>query len=151
MGESQGGLAYFVYEADEVDRKFWALEPHLSLIAGVSWDHHEIFPTREDYQEAFKEFISQSEQTILWQEDNDYLSLAAETNLIRLAAPAPVYAAVVTMVNAAVAERATAGSTTTLLVGVQVETAWGRMQGGTTYLGMARDRTDYHFLDALGI
>jgi UDP-N-acetylmuramate--alanine ligase len=45
------------------------------LISGVSWDHHEIFPTREDYQQAFKEFLDQSEWAILWQEDFDYLGL----------------------------------------------------------------------------
>jgi UDP-N-acetylmuramate--alanine ligase len=48
------------------------------LISGVSWDHHEIFPTREDYQEAFKEFISQTKKTFIWQEDADYLGLDIE-------------------------------------------------------------------------
>lgn len=75
MGEYVRGSKYFVYEADEFDRNFLAFEPAISLITGVSWDHHEIFPTREDYQEAFREFISQSAQTFMWQEDADYLSL----------------------------------------------------------------------------
>lgn len=75
MGEFHEGAQYFVYEADEFDRNFLAFEPHLSIITGVSWDHHEIFPTREDYQQAFQEFIGQSDRTILWQEDFDYLSL----------------------------------------------------------------------------
>lgn len=60
MGHFDPKSEYFVYEADEFDRNFLAFEPHLAVITGVSWDHHEIFPTREDYQEAFKEFISQS-------------------------------------------------------------------------------------------
>jgi len=81
----------------------------------------------------------------------DAISLAAETNLIRLAAPAPVYAAVVTMTNAAAGERRGAGSTTPLLVSVQVETAWGRLQGGTTYVGIATDRADFPFINALGL
>lgn len=75
MGQYQEGSEYFVYEADEFDRNFLAFEPHLSLITGVSWDHQEIFPTREDYQAAFHEFIEQSEYTFLWQEDADYLEL----------------------------------------------------------------------------
>jgi UDP-N-acetylmuramate--alanine ligase len=75
MGQYQEGSQYFVLEADEFDRNFLSYEPHLSLITGVSWDHHEIFPTREDYQQAFQEFISQSDWTILWQDDFDYLSL----------------------------------------------------------------------------
>jgi UDP-N-acetylmuramate--alanine ligase len=73
MGAYNKGSEYFVYECDEFDRNFLAFEPYLTLITGVSWDHHEIFPTREDYQEAFHEFISQSDHTFLWQEDADYL------------------------------------------------------------------------------
>lgn len=75
MGQYEEGSEYFAYEADEFDRNFLAFEPHISLITGVSWDHHEIFPTREDYQQAFREFIDQSGRTFLWQEDADYLEL----------------------------------------------------------------------------
>ena len=81
MGHFTPDGAYFVYECDEFDRNFLAFEPHLSLITGVSWDHHEIFPTREDYQQAFGEFIGQSGHTILWQEDADYLGLGAAASL----------------------------------------------------------------------
>lgn len=80
---------YFVYEADEFDRNFLAYEPALSLITGVSWDHHEIFPTREDYQAAFREFIDQSAHSFLWQEDADYLALRNSDNLTILAADDP--------------------------------------------------------------
>lgn len=76
MGQYVEGSEYFIYEADEFDRNFLAFEPFVSIITGVSWDHHEIFPTREDYQEAFKEFISQSEWLEIWQEDREYLGLA---------------------------------------------------------------------------
>lgn len=75
MGEFDTGSKYFIYEADEFDRNFLAFEPSVSLITGVSWDHHEIFPTREDYQAAFREFIDQSEQTLIWEEDADYLGI----------------------------------------------------------------------------
>jgi UDP-N-acetylmuramate--alanine ligase len=75
MGEFVPGSEYFIYECDEFDRNFLAFEPFVSIITGVSWDHHEIFPTREDYQDAFREFIEQSEWTEIWQEDNDYLGL----------------------------------------------------------------------------
>lgn len=81
MGEYQPKSEYFVYECDEFDRNFLAFEPYISIISGVSWDHHEIFPTRESYQQAFREFISQSKWTILWQEDGDYLDLRASHNL----------------------------------------------------------------------
>jgi UDP-N-acetylmuramate--alanine ligase len=77
MGHYEPGSEYFIYEADEFDRNFLAFEPFVSIIVGVSWDHHEIFPTREDYQQAFREFIDQSEWTEVWQEDYDYLELTA--------------------------------------------------------------------------
>ncbi len=75
MGRFSEGSNYFVYEADEFDRNFLAFEPYMSLITGVTWDHHEIFPKREDYQNAFKEFMDQTNWTITWQEDADYLGL----------------------------------------------------------------------------
>lgn len=84
MGQYEKGSEYFVYEADEFDRNFLAFEPYLSLITGVSWDHHEIFPTREDYQAAFTEFIGQSDWTILWQEDNGYLGLGEDKHRLAL-------------------------------------------------------------------
>lgn len=75
MGQYVEGSEYFIYEADEFDRNFLAFEPYFSVITGVTWDHHEIFPTREDYQDAFQEFISQSKHTVLWREDATYLNL----------------------------------------------------------------------------
>lgn len=79
MGKFEPGSQYFIYEADEFDRNFLAYEPEFSLITGVSWDHHEIFPTREDYQSAFREFISQSKHTFIWQEDADYLGYGTDS------------------------------------------------------------------------
>jgi UDP-N-acetylmuramate--alanine ligase len=90
MGSYLAESEYFVYEADEFDRNFLTFEPHLSLISGVSWDHHEIFKTREDYQLAFRDFISQSDRTILWQEDYDYLKLNSPANLLILDSANPL-------------------------------------------------------------
>ena len=56
----------------------------------------------------------------------EIIGLAAETNLIRVAALPAVYAAVVTAANAAAADLRAAGSPATLAFSVQVETAWGR-------------------------
>jgi UDP-N-acetylmuramate--alanine ligase len=82
MGEYKLGSEYFVYEADEFDRNFLSFEPYLSLIAGVSWDHHEIFPSREDYQKAFVDFIDQSAHTLIWEEDQSYLELRDSSRII---------------------------------------------------------------------
>lgn len=81
MGQYDPKSKYFIYECDEFDRNFLAFEPFVSLITGITWDHHEIYPTRLEYQAAFSEFISQSRRTILWQEDFDYLGLQPTANL----------------------------------------------------------------------
>lgn len=81
MGQFEAGSEYFALECDEFDRNFLSYEPYLSLITGVSWDHHEIFPTREDYQMAFREFIEQSQTTVAWQADIDYLGLTTKERL----------------------------------------------------------------------
>jgi UDP-N-acetylmuramate--alanine ligase len=81
MGEFNPESKYFIYEADEFDRNFLAYEPALAIISGVSWDHHEIFPTREDYKAAFNEFIEQSNHTVLWQDDAEYLGLETSSAL----------------------------------------------------------------------
>lgn len=75
MGQYQEGSEYFVYECDEFDRNFLAFKPELSLITGVTWDHHEVYPTREGYQHAFRDFIGQSGHSILWKDDFERLKL----------------------------------------------------------------------------
>lgn len=81
MGSYQQGSEYFIYEADEFDHNFLAFNPYISLITGVTYDHHEIFPTRRDYQIAFKDFISQSQKTYIWQEDADYLNISGNSDI----------------------------------------------------------------------
>lgn len=69
MGALEPAATYFIYECDEFDRNFLQFRPQLSLISGVDWDHPDIYPTREEYYQAFREFIGQSEQTYLWTDD----------------------------------------------------------------------------------
>ena len=80
-----------------------------------------------------------------------YLGLAAETNLIRLAAPRPVYDALVTMTGAASRDLAAAGLRVPLYVSAQVETAWGRLGGGGAFVGIETDQRDFPFVSALGL
>lgn len=80
----------------------------------------------------------------------NYLGLAAETNLIRVAAPDSVYQAVVTMTNAVAGEIQAAGLPSTLYVSIQVEVAWGRLPPGP-YQGIATDLADFPFVHALGL
>jgi hypothetical protein len=81
----------------------------------------------------------------------DWLGLAAETNLIRAAAPAAVYSAVVTMTNAAAAETHARDPGRALYVSVQVEVAWGRLSGSGPYVGIAQDMSDFPFVHLFGL
>jgi UDP-N-acetylmuramate--alanine ligase len=78
MGFFDPASQYFVYECDEFDRNFLAFTPYLSLITGVAWDHHEIFPSQENYDDAFRQFLNQSEQAVLWRSDSARLGLSGE-------------------------------------------------------------------------
>jgi UDP-N-acetylmuramate--alanine ligase len=89
MGHFDSTSHFFVYECDEFDRNFLAYEPYLSLITGVSWDHHEVFPTREDYQQAFNDYIGQSAWTYLWREDYDYLGISGTAKMTVLESDQP--------------------------------------------------------------
>ena len=79
-----------------------------------------------------------------------YLGLAAETNLIRAAAPGSVYQAVVAMTNAAATRLKGLSTSPRLYVSVQVEVAWGKLQH-TSYVGIAQDLADFPFVDAIGL
>jgi hypothetical protein len=81
----------------------------------------------------------------------EYVGLGAETNLIRLAAPPGLYAAVVAASNAAAADLKNAGSTARQFISVQVETAWGLLGGTGIWVGIDRDYTDFPSIDALGL
>jgi UDP-N-acetylmuramate--alanine ligase len=72
---------YFIYECDEFDRNFLSFYPEMSLICGIDWDHPDIYPTRESYNEAFVEFIGQSNRTILWHDDAEKLGLDSAEGL----------------------------------------------------------------------
>ncbi len=78
------------------------------------------------------------------------LAVASETNLIRAIAPESLYAAVVAAGNLAAAEARGHDPNLRLFVTVQVETALGRLPGAQG-AGIARDRADFPFTQALGL
>ena len=84
MGEFDPRSEYFIYEADEFDRNFLAFQPYLSLIAGVDWDHPDIYPTREAYYDAFCQFLGQSRHSFVWQEDAKELGVLESKSLTAL-------------------------------------------------------------------
>lgn len=64
---------YFVYECDEFDRNFLNFFPHASLLTSVDYDHPDTYPTENQYRAAFRQFIDQSQHTVLWDNDSAYL------------------------------------------------------------------------------
>ena len=79
-GAYHKGDKYFVYEADEYDRNFLKYHPWLAVLPAVSYDHPDIYPTKEDYIKAFEQFKNQSEQVIESSENfvKDDFKLAGE-------------------------------------------------------------------------
>jgi UDP-N-acetylmuramate--alanine ligase len=55
---SPGSGTEMVVEADEYDRSFLQLHPDVAIITNIDYDHPDIFPDLESYDEAFAEFVS---------------------------------------------------------------------------------------------
>lgn len=60
---------FFVYECDEYDRNMLYFEPFISVISSLDYDHPDTYPTPADYQNAFVDFIEQSDYSFLWEKD----------------------------------------------------------------------------------
>jgi len=69
---------YFVYECDEYDRNFLNFTPYLSLITSIDYDHPDTYPTEDEYTEAFRQFVGQSNHSILWRSDAEYISATGD-------------------------------------------------------------------------
>lgn len=52
-----GDGAAFVIEADEYDRMFLGLRPQIAVITNLEHDHPDIYPSPEDFQAAFQDFV----------------------------------------------------------------------------------------------
>jgi UDP-N-acetylmuramate--alanine ligase len=90
MGQYTPGSEYFIYEADEYDRNFLAYHPEATMITGIDWDHPDVFPTRESYNEAFHQFLGQSKHITIWDADVTRLKVTPAENytVIKEADPA---------------------------------------------------------------
>ncbi|MGD1995330.1 MAG: UDP-N-acetylmuramate--L-alanine ligase [Anaerolineae bacterium] len=49
---------HFVVEADEYDRTFLGLRPQVAVVTNVEHDHPDCYPTFDEFQEAFTQFVS---------------------------------------------------------------------------------------------
>ncbi len=63
-GKFDSASQYFIYECDEFDRNFLHFHPELSIITNIDYDHSDTYATKKDYQEAFGQFMSQSQSVI---------------------------------------------------------------------------------------
>ncbi len=81
LGAYSPDSQYFVYEADEFDRNFLAYSPALSLITGIDWDHPDIYSTREEYNQAFRDFIRHTDHTYIWKPDADIIDVAGSNTV----------------------------------------------------------------------
>jgi len=66
-GKFDPASEYFVYECDEYDRNFLQFHPYLAVIPSLSYDHPDTYPTEQEYNAAFRQFLSQSDSSIFWQ------------------------------------------------------------------------------------
>lgn len=85
-GKYDPASTFFVYECDEYDRNFLNFHPHISLLTSVDYDHPDTYPTEQEYIAAFQQYIAQSNHTIMWQEDADYLQTKTPDSWILQAA-----------------------------------------------------------------
>lgn len=103
--------------------------------------------TEPAVQAAYLEYLAAIDSILA----PDYLGLAMEVNLVRLAAAPAVYAAVVAMTNEGAHALTSQASNAQLFVSFQVETAWGRLPAGGSYVGIERERADFPFIHAAGL
>ncbi len=69
MGEYSAKSEYFIYEADEFDRNFLQFSPYAAVIPGIAYDHPDIYPTKDDYNQAFLDFFNKSTHVFAHQKD----------------------------------------------------------------------------------
>lgn len=72
-GAYEKGSEYFIYECDEYDKNLLHFFPYVSLLTSVDYDHPDTYPSEEEYQETFRQYIAQSHHTVGWQKDLTYL------------------------------------------------------------------------------
>jgi hypothetical protein len=98
-------------------------------------------------QQLYRDYVKAWVQAIR----PDYIGLGAETNLIRFAAPRPIYDGLKVMLNATAVDVRAIMPDATLYTTVQVDLAWGRLQGTNTWLGVEEDFRDFPFAQVLGL
>jgi UDP-N-acetylmuramate--alanine ligase len=91
MAEFNPNAKYFIYEADEYDRNFLNFSPIMSVFPGIDYDHPDIYPTRQEYYEAFQQFIEQSDSCVIWDKDAKKLNItnSESINILKFSSEFP--------------------------------------------------------------
>ncbi|MGC4190420.1 MAG: UDP-N-acetylmuramate--L-alanine ligase [Thermomicrobiales bacterium] len=58
LNAAPGNGPYMPVEADEFARAFLWLKPEVAIITSVAYDHPDVYPTQQDYDDAFVEFTN---------------------------------------------------------------------------------------------
>ncbi len=68
-GKYTDGSEYFIYEADEYNKKFLELKPYYTITTNVDFDHPDSYNSAEEYYECFAEFIPKGVVNVVYAED----------------------------------------------------------------------------------
>jgi len=60
-----GDKPIFIIEADEFNKHFHLLHTEIALITNIEHDHTDIYPSKEDYLDAFRLFIHKTKSAII--------------------------------------------------------------------------------------
>ena len=72
-----------VIEADEYDRTFLALRPDVAIVTNVDHDHVDVFPTKGEYDAAFRQFSAQVTGTLIACADDPGARVLEAARLLR--------------------------------------------------------------------
>ncbi len=57
---------WLIVEADESDRSMLSLQVEIALLTNVELDHHASFASLEELREAFREFLADAPEAVIW-------------------------------------------------------------------------------------
>jgi UDP-N-acetylmuramate--alanine ligase len=75
-GKQEEDSKFLLLEADEYDRHFLNYQPFASILTSLDYDHQDIYPTKDDYTQAFEEFLQRSEILVAFGEDLQKLKIS---------------------------------------------------------------------------
>lgn len=75
-----GGGDYIVSEVDESDGHFTELHPDISVVTNIGKDHLDTYKDQEEILDGFRQFISQSAETVINIDDRNSRKMLAAAN-----------------------------------------------------------------------